>query len=663
MSSPSSRLRWARRKRERRRSHSSPANRASASRGCSDELLRRAEAAGACGFGGECVELGDDELPYAPLVVALRQLVRAGNPVLDRLSTADRAGLARLVPELASARRRRGGRRRLAAAHAGSAAQPARAADRAEAPLVLWLDDAQWADRSTRAFLAYLAGSLPRGGRLLTVIAYRSEELGRRHPLRPLLAELGRGERVRRLELAPFGREELATQLRDILGEEPASPVVDRLFERSEGNALFTEELLAAGSDGRGSLPSTLRDALLLRVERLPAGARTALRVLAAASRASHRLLASASGLGEAELAEGLREAVSAQIVLVGRDDRYGFRHALFREVIYEDLLPGERAEIHLCLARALEERLAETSDPALVAAAVAHHFNAGGDQPEALRSAVAAARAAEGVQAPGTTAALLDRALALWPRVPEPEQRAGLDRVELLGLAARAHDLGADAPHAVSLYEAALAELDEDSEPQRIAGLLAGPPRPTGPWAWPTPPAPTSTAPSTCCRRASRPRSGPTCSSRRPASCCSRAATRRPSRRGSRRSARPRRSPRRPWRRCRAGSGSRASSTAKPSPATVQMREAVELARGGPPDQVCTVVVNYTDALHLSGRTEEALAIVDEALAEIARGDRSEIWLECDRSELLFYLGRWDEAEAALPDSWRRSTGMTLTG
>src|SRR5207244_8875733 len=116
---------------------------------------------------------------------------------------------------------------------------------------------------------------------------------------------------------------------------------------RSEGNPLFAEELLAAGTDGRGALPPTMREALMVRVERLSPTAQEVLRVLATAGRADHQLLADTSGLDARELREALREAAAGQIVVADGEGRYGFRHALLREVVYDDLLPGEPAELH----------------------------------------------------------------------------------------------------------------------------------------------------------------------------------------------------------------------------------------------------------------------------------------------------------------------------
>src|SRR5262249_29706009 len=149
-------------------------------------------------------------------------------------------------------------------------------------------------------------------------------------------------------------RTELAEQLADILGEAPDDDLLDRLFARSEGNPLFAEELLAAGMDGRGSLPPTLRDALMLRIERLSPDAQELLRLLAAGRRLDHDLLAAASSI---DPRVPIREAVAAQLVVADEDGFYAFRHALLREVVVDDLLPGERAQLHLALAKALEAR------------------------------------------------------------------------------------------------------------------------------------------------------------------------------------------------------------------------------------------------------------------------------------------------------------------
>ncbi|MBS1886712.1 MAG: AAA family ATPase [Actinobacteria bacterium] len=629
-------------------------------------FLDRARAGGGCAIGGECLELGPDELPYAPLVTALRTLVREQDQVLDRVSPATRQELAHLVPELDPSappadpdeERRRPFEALLALLETMAE----------ETPLVLWLDDAHWADHATRAFLAFLAAGLPDNARLLTVIAYRSDQLHRRHPMRPLLAELGRGRRVRRLELAPFDRGDVATQLADILGAAPPAEIVERFFDRGEGNPLFTEELLAAGADGRGRLPSTLRDALLLRIERLPEAARTLLRILAVATRLDHALLAAVSGADEATLAAGLREAVDAQVVEVGQDDRFRFRHALLREVIYDDLLPGERAELHLKVAEAREAQVDNPLDNAMAAAAIAHHFNAAGDQPQALRTAVTAARAVERGGAAGAAAALFDRALALWPRVAEPATLARVDHTTLLTLAARAHGLDTDEPHAITLFEQALDQIDEGAEPHRVAGILAE--LASARWAMGR----AESARADIDRAlALLPESEPTPERARILEQKARFLLLQGRFAESRDAA---------DEALRAAEAAGVEDTkalvlnrlglclfqlGEEERGEPVMRESLELARrSGSNDQLAAVFVNFADALHLAGRGEEAAALAAQGEREITPGDRSALWIACARSEILFHLGRWDEAEAVLPartrgESWTATLANVL--
>ena len=144
---------------------------------------------------------------------------------------------------------------------------------------------------------------------------------------------------------------------------------------------------------------------------------------MAVAQRADDPLLAEVSGLDRQALRDGLREAVEGHILIAGDDDRYRFRHALLREVVEDDLLPGERSALHLALARGLEARIDESAG-AVLTAAVAHHYASAGDQPAALAASVRAAAAAERVYAHGEASALLDRALELWDRVPDPASR-----------------------------------------------------------------------------------------------------------------------------------------------------------------------------------------------------------------------------------------------
>ncbi len=423
---------------------------------------------------GEAVEQEDGELPYAPLTSALRPLARSGDPAFGELGRGSRVQLAALLPGLDEPEA------------TANALDPSAQVRLFEALLelldvlserqavALLLEDMHWADRSTRTFVSFLARSL-RHERLLVVITYRSDELHRRHPLRPLLSELARLELVRRIELPPFDRAEVAEILADIIDASPSDTLVERLFERSEGNALYTEELLAAGVDGRGALPESLRDAFMLRIERLSPDAQQAARSIAAGRRLEEDVIAEITGIEGSTLQAALREAVAEYVLVTGDDGRFRFRHALLREVLYEDLLPGERSELHLALAQALEERMGASEEhEAELAAAVAGHYAAAGDQPAALRAAVQAALVARDAHAYGEAAELAERALELWPRVANPERRIPLTHVDLLRLAASAHSVAGDRGRAEVLLTHALEEMGASTDVAFRAGVLA---------------------------------------------------------------------------------------------------------------------------------------------------------------------------------------------
>jgi predicted ATPase len=316
------------------------------------EFEARATAAGARVLIGHSLELGGTAFPYAPLVDALRPVARE---LADCSSDIDlpagtRAALAELLPEFEQE----------------GAPVPASQSRLFEAllvliehlgrngPVALVLEDLHWADPSTRDFLVFLVRTA-RTEPLCLVVTYRSDELHRRHPLRPVLAELERVPGVQRLALERFSREEVGEQLAGILDGPVDAALADRLYARGQGNPLYTEELLAATANGAGELPETLRDALLARFERLPSAAQDIARVAAVVERPmSHALLGAMSSLAPDDLLEGAREAVAHQVLVTHPDGTYAFRHALVGEAIYEDLLPGERTQLHARLADAL---------------------------------------------------------------------------------------------------------------------------------------------------------------------------------------------------------------------------------------------------------------------------------------------------------------------
>jgi DNA-binding CsgD family transcriptional regulator len=435
------------------------------------EFAGRAEPAGARVLVGGCLELGTDGLPFAPFTAALRQLVReigvAG--VAELMPGGSTSGLGRLLPEFGEAvGDPASGEARVRLFELVRTLLERLAADR---PLVLVVEDAHWADRSTRDLLTFLIRNLYGGGPLMIVVTYRTDELHRSHPLRPLLTELDRVEGVWRLELSRLGRTEVAELVSCIHdGESPLPGLVDDVFARSEGNPLFVEALLGDGGMGGGDeLPESLRDLLLAGVQRLPDETQDILRVASAGgARIEHRLLAAVAGLDEATLTRGLRPAVAANVLVV-EGDGYSFRHALIREAIHDDLLPGEHTRLHTRYAETL------AADPGLMPARqrmveLAHHWYLAHDQVGALISAWQAVAATRESLAYAESLQMAARVLELWEKVPDAAERIQASHLDVLAEAVELCDHGSETELGIKFATSALKEVDEAAEPMRAA-------------------------------------------------------------------------------------------------------------------------------------------------------------------------------------------------
>jgi DNA-binding CsgD family transcriptional regulator len=444
-----------------------------------------AAAAGARVLTGGCLQLGTDGLPYAPFTAVLRDLVHemGADAVAAMLPGRTTRGLARLLPELGEPDLDPATQASRAAADAGRDAGEARALLFEEvlatlehlarpAPVVLVIEDAHWADRSSRDLLTFLIGNQRAISGLLIIVTFRSDELHRTHPLRPLLAALDRIDWVERVELPRLSQHDTRELALRILGREPAVGLAEALFRRSEGNPLFVETLLCCDGELSPELPESLRDLLLDGVRRLPEETQEVLRIASAGGATpGHPLLAVVTGLDDAALIRALRPAVTAN-VLHPQGDRYAFRHELIREAIHDDLLPGEHGRLHSRFAEAID------ADPGLVppgraAVETAHHWHRAHDSVWALIAAWQAAAQAGRAVAAAERLSLLARVLELWDQVPDAAERIGADHVRVLEEAVcAAHDVG-DFERGIALATSALKELDPATEPVRVADLL----------------------------------------------------------------------------------------------------------------------------------------------------------------------------------------------
>ena len=374
------------------------------------ELATYAEGRGFRVCVGRCVDLGEAIWPLAPLREMVASLVEdLDGEALDLVVGGARGVLAELVPEL-------GGERagdapvssdRLCELVVGMFKRLAQ-----RAPLVLVVEDLHWADATTRTLFSALA----RVGRLRPVLlvgTFRSDELHRRHPLRPALAEIERAGQCERIDVRPLDRAATA-ELVGAIGGVPADRVdVDDVHRRSGGNPFFVEELIAARRWGVAGLPDTLRDVILARAAMLDDAAVEVLGVAAAAGATLPEVLADVCGVG-AEAMRTTLDGLFATALLVPDGDEVRFRHELGREVFYDELVPGERARLHALLARSVARRRPERLGE------IARHWSAAHDTPRALAASVAAGRQALRTGAAAEAEGHLGRALELWDSVED---------------------------------------------------------------------------------------------------------------------------------------------------------------------------------------------------------------------------------------------------
>ncbi|MGH9184623.1 MAG: helix-turn-helix transcriptional regulator [Acidimicrobiales bacterium] len=427
------------------------------------ETAAEAEGDGFVSIIGRCLDLGADVLPLAPFIDIVRGLAnRFGQDGLAELigpGGHELYGLAALTPGEDLSSQETPTPARLHQQMLNLVEALAR-----RQPLLLGVEDLHWADGSSRALLAFLARHL-RAGRFLLLLTFRTDELHRRHPLLPWLAELERAQRPERLDIAPFDRDELGRLATALAGESLDPVVADRVFLQSHGNAFIAEELISAALSGVAGIPATLHEAVGARLHELPDGHVRLLRHAAASTHATTAdVLAEVCDLPEPEVEDGLRGLVERG-VLVATDRGLGFRHALVQEVVYASLLPGELVRVHRAYAEVLERR------PSPPAGELAYHWHRAGDDRRALAASMTAGAEAVSMAAMAEAQAHYTRALELWESQPAARALTGMTHGELVEAVADAAYYAGDFRNAISILRAEL-ERYEAHEVGRL-GLL----------------------------------------------------------------------------------------------------------------------------------------------------------------------------------------------
>ena len=399
---------------------------------------------------GWCLPLETGGLPYAPFVAMFRALLEDVDPgAVPALLGPDRVELARLIPEV---RGRRSDPSTPDARTVGDGDGDGAVDDRYAQvrlfelalgvvrrlarikPLVLVIEDLQWADPSTRDLLTYLVRNLHHEPVLVVATARDDEPGGPGDGVD--LAELDRHPRVERIDLPRLDRDALRELLEHALGGAPDAGFVERTLARTGGNPFFAEQVVAARREtGSDDLPARLRDVILARLASVSPSGQSVLRAASAAGRRiDDRLLGAVLDQPPEAVESALREVIDRHLLVRAggsSDPHVVFRHALLQELIHQDLLPGERARLHERYARALEPGSPERhvggrAGPVASAAELAYHWDEAGDRPRALAATLEAAQDAERGYAWAEANQRYERALVLIAALPRERSRGG---------------------------------------------------------------------------------------------------------------------------------------------------------------------------------------------------------------------------------------------
>lgn len=372
----------------------------------------------------------------------------------------------------------------------------------AQRPLLLIVDDLQWADEGSRSLLFHLGRRIA-AHRILIVGIYRTLETGSAadaapHPLQPVVNELQRVHGTRTVDLHQVDQQGFIDALLDAEPNRLGPSFRAALYRQTAGHALFTVETLrdmqergALVRDSAGvwlegpspewaTLPARAEGVIRERLDRLPAGLRALLTAASVEGESfTAEVVAAILGLEADDVRRTLSTVLAGQQRLVEpeasreadgrRLSRYRFHHNLFQTYLYAAADPAERAWLHHAVGAALERLYAGCLD--WIAPQLAHHYVAAGSPTDAVRALALAAEGARRLFAIGEALRSYDQAIALAEAHPGAAGPGGLTRLHEQRGRTRA-EAGAFAG-AVADLEAALAAYPP-ADPRRRGALVA---------------------------------------------------------------------------------------------------------------------------------------------------------------------------------------------
>jgi tetratricopeptide (TPR) repeat protein len=324
----------------------------------------------------------------------------------------------------------------------------------AKEPLILFLDDLQWADHLSLALIHYIAKKC-RNSRLLIVGTYRTEEVIPAKeegppPLQDTMLSMSREDLLFRIELNRLMRDDFPELLTSLLRSTIGDEFVERLYEVTEGNPLFTLETLnmlvdegsLAEKEGRWMLtapierlgiPSKVQEVVIRRIARLGREERKLLD-LAAVCGHSFRpdTLSRVLALDIVEVFQTLFEVEHRHRLIRSEDSMFEFTHHSIREVMYGALPGGLRKVYHLRTAGCLEQVLAEKISDGYITE-IAHHYVEGGAPEKAFDYLVELGEKAIGIYANDQALDYLNNALEAAQKNPSLASNVNLFKMYML--------------------------------------------------------------------------------------------------------------------------------------------------------------------------------------------------------------------------------------
>ena len=446
---------------------------------------------------GACLRIGDGGLPFAPFVAALRELVRGVPPgELAALLGPGRGRLARLVPELdgpAGSDAHGLESRRRARAQLFEAVLDALERVARQGPLVLIIEDLQWADRSSLDLLTYLARVI-RDGPILIVATSGATRSATDSPCSPTWPS---SSGWMAWSASSSGRSRDATSARSWSGRSAGRRTMRSSTRSWSGPTATRSSSTSCSTPGAkprrptGRAPTTPNRTTRARSTCRPASEMSCSPAWPASRRRRARSCAprpppAASSMtifsprswsgrrARSATRSARRSSGGSSSAVVDPDDRdpdaadppvaHAFRHELIREVVLGELFAGERQRLHAGFATALAARAAADGAAPRAerpdAAELAYHWDAAHDWPRALRATVDAGFAAEHAYAFAEALRHDERALELWDRIDDADLLVLGDRATLLERTAEMASLTGDHRRSVELGRAAVAAI-----------------------------------------------------------------------------------------------------------------------------------------------------------------------------------------------------------